>query len=239
MPCRCLCCWRRLQLYSQPLLGSRTMKCLGSAPRALTRLPHWNPQQPVKCTGEFVSFTPWSSCPAGTCHDGHWGSPSKHLCLQTKDSHTQRPPTLRVSASLGSGTTLCTSGQPSAHTLSSPALQVPAFLGDIEDPQAALLGCAVCGVTLVAYCVAQVLYPEMQKKRMEKARRHRWAVGVRAWDGRRGSARACGNWGRLSIGMVVSTDGLGTVEAQLRCNVWVCLENLLLLKSDLQTDIQK
>ena len=59
VPCRCLCCWRRLQLYSQPLLGSRTMKCLGSAPRALTQLPHWNPQQPVKCTGEFVLFTPW------------------------------------------------------------------------------------------------------------------------------------------------------------------------------------
>ena len=160
--------------------------------------------------------------------------------VSTQRTHTlSGPRPCRVSASLGSGTILCTSGQPSAHTLSSPALQVPAFLGDIEDPQAALLGCAVCGVTLVAYCVAQVLYPEMQKKRMEKARRHRWAVEVRAWDACRGSARACGNWGRLSIGMVVSTDGLGAVEAQLRCNVWVCLENLLLLKSDLQTDIQK
>ena len=70
----------------------------------------------------------------------------------------------------------------SAHAGSSPALQVPAFLGDIEDPQAALLGCAVCGVTLVAYCVAQVLYPEMQKKRIEKARRHRWAMGRGAPD---------------------------------------------------------
>ena len=58
---------------------------------------------------------------------------------------------------------------------------MPAFLGDIEDPQAALLGCAVCGVTLVAYSVAQVLYPEMQKKRMEKARRHRWALGWCLW----------------------------------------------------------
>ena len=88
-------------------------------------------------------------------------------------------------ASLGSGTDLCVPlTQHSAHICSSPVLQVPAFLGDIEDPQAALLGCAVCGVTLVAYCVAQVLYPEMQKKRMEKARRHRWAVVVGALDWR-------------------------------------------------------
>ena len=75
------------------------------------------------------------------------------------------------------GQTCAPLAQQSAHTRSSPALQVPAFLGDIEDPQAALLGCAVCGFTLVAYCVAQVLFPEMQKKRIEKARRHRWGSG--------------------------------------------------------------
>ena len=105
------------------------------------------------------------------------------------------------------------STQHSTQACSSPALQVPAFLGDIEDPQAALLGCAVCALTLVAYCAAQVLYPEMQKKRIEKARRHRWAVAAGACASSR--QRVCqGRWQLeqaklVAYGMVLGIEVLG------------------------------
>ena len=37
-----------------------------------------------------------------------------------------------------------------------PRLQVPAILGDIEDPMAATIGGVACLTTLVGYCVYQV-----------------------------------------------------------------------------------
>lgn len=45
-------------------------------------------------------------------------------------------------------------------------LQVPATLGDIEDPTAASAGGAACLLTLVAYCIYQVPLAHMEAQRL-------------------------------------------------------------------------
>ena len=49
--------------------------------------------------------------------------------------------------------------------------QVPAFLGEEHDPQAALMGCVACFVVLAAYCAFQVVAPELQKRKMKMAQK--------------------------------------------------------------------
>lgn len=60
-------------------------------------------------------------------------------------------------------------------------VQVPAFLGDVEDPLAALLGATACLTAMVGYCVYQVVNPELQKRKILEARR-KWfrSYAVRA-----------------------------------------------------------
>eukprot|EP00884_Botryococcus_braunii_P016559 jgi/Botrbrau1/3587/Bobra.0078s0039.1 len=54
------------------------------------------------------------------------------------------------------------------------SVQVPAFLGDIQDRRAALIGSGVCLTSLLAYSVFQVVYPELQRKRIAAARARRF-----------------------------------------------------------------
>ncbi|EIE26168.1 hypothetical protein COCSUDRAFT_61158 [Coccomyxa subellipsoidea C-169] len=60
-------------------------------------------------------------------------------------------------------------------------VQVPAFLGNKEDYMASLIGSIVCLITLCAYCIFQVAYPELQRRKMDRARHRQWRhAGVRA-----------------------------------------------------------
>ncbi|KAK9907616.1 hypothetical protein WJX75_007049 [Coccomyxa subellipsoidea] len=60
-------------------------------------------------------------------------------------------------------------------------IQVPAFLGKKEDYMASLIGSIVCLITLCAYCIFQVAYPELQRRKMDRARHRQWRhAGVRA-----------------------------------------------------------
>ncbi|CAL5223152.1 g5620 [Coccomyxa viridis] len=52
-------------------------------------------------------------------------------------------------------------------------IQIPAFAGT-SDHISTLAGCIVCLVCLAAYCVFQVAYPELQKRKMERARHRQW-----------------------------------------------------------------
>ncbi|CAL8462752.1 g2285 [Coccomyxa elongata] len=64
-------------------------------------------------------------------------------------------------------------------------VQVPAFLGNKEDYIASLIGAIVCLITLCAYCIFQVAYPELQRRKMERARHRQWRhAGVRALEQR-------------------------------------------------------
>ena len=47
--------------------------------------------------------------------------------------------------------------------------QVPTFMGHPHTPLATLSGCIACLVALAAYCVYQVVYPELQKRKKEAA----------------------------------------------------------------------
>lgn len=55
-------------------------------------------------------------------------------------------------------------------------LQVPAFLGASDSPQAALAGAVICLSACVGYCIYSVLFPGLQKRRIDAARRK---VGVK------------------------------------------------------------
>jgi len=48
--------------------------------------------------------------------------------------------------------------------------QIPAFLGHVHDPQAALFGGIACFITLALYCTYQVVAPELQERQMKAAR---------------------------------------------------------------------
>ncbi|CAG9462465.1 unnamed protein product [Pedinophyceae sp. YPF-701] len=50
-------------------------------------------------------------------------------------------------------------------------VQVPAMLGHADSPGAALVGCMMCIVALAAYCAYQVVSPELQRRRIVKARK--------------------------------------------------------------------
>ncbi|KIY94309.1 hypothetical protein MNEG_13654 [Monoraphidium neglectum] len=52
-------------------------------------------------------------------------------------------------------------------------VQVPAFMGFPESPQAALTGAVVCLAAAVAYCAYSVLSPELQRRKIEAARKKR------------------------------------------------------------------
>jgi len=49
-------------------------------------------------------------------------------------------------------------------------IQVPTFMGHGDDTKAALTGAVLCALTLIAYCIYQVVSPELQKRKMEAAR---------------------------------------------------------------------
>lgn len=55
-------------------------------------------------------------------------------------------------------------------------VQVPAALGHAADPNVALLGCVACLLSLVAYCTYQVLSPELQKRKIDAARKKRFRM---------------------------------------------------------------
>ena len=50
--------------------------------------------------------------------------------------------------------------------------QIPTFLGHPHSPGASLAGAIACLVALVAYCIYQVVYPELQKRQKEAAHQH-------------------------------------------------------------------
>lgn len=53
-------------------------------------------------------------------------------------------------------------------------VQVPAILGDTDDPTAALIGAIACFASAIGYCVYSVLNPERQKRRIEAAQKKRF-----------------------------------------------------------------
>lgn len=55
-------------------------------------------------------------------------------------------------------------------------LQVPAFLGASDSPQAALAGAVICLSACVGYCIYSVLFPGLQKRKIDAARRKVGAV---------------------------------------------------------------
>eukprot|EP00878_Enallax_costatus_P007203 GHUV01007547.1.p1 GENE.GHUV01007547.1~~GHUV01007547.1.p1 ORF type:complete len:589 (+),score=195.07 GHUV01007547.1:201-1967(+) len=55
-------------------------------------------------------------------------------------------------------------------------VQVPAFLGFSKSPQAALAGAAVCLIGMVAYCAYSVMYPGLQERRIDAARKKRFRM---------------------------------------------------------------
>ncbi|KAK9803278.1 hypothetical protein WJX72_005726 [[Myrmecia] bisecta] len=57
-------------------------------------------------------------------------------------------------------------------------IQVPAFLGHKTDPKISLAGCVICLFSVGLYCASQVVFPEMQKRRMELARQRLWRMHV-------------------------------------------------------------
>jgi drug/metabolite transporter (DMT)-like permease len=57
-------------------------------------------------------------------------------------------------------------------------VQVPAFLGFPESPQAALTGAIVCTGAAVAYAVYCVLSPELQRRKIDAARKRRLRLYV-------------------------------------------------------------
>eukprot|EP00775_Hariotina_reticulata_P009910 gene9910-10066_t len=60
-------------------------------------------------------------------------------------------------------------------------VQVPAFMGFQSSPQAALTGAVMCLTAMVGYCVYSVLYPQLQQRRIDAARRRRFRmVAVKA-----------------------------------------------------------
>ena len=68
--------------------------------------------------------------------------------------------------------------------------QIPTFSGFEHDPMAALGGAIACGLALAAYCAYQVVAPELQKRKMEHARKQlavrstlRMAHGIAATAG--------------------------------------------------------
>ncbi|KAI8469986.1 MAG: hypothetical protein J3K34DRAFT_422230 [Monoraphidium minutum] len=52
-------------------------------------------------------------------------------------------------------------------------VQVPAFLGFADSPQAALTGSVVCLLAAVAYCAYSVAFPALQRRKIEAARKKR------------------------------------------------------------------
>ena len=56
--------------------------------------------------------------------------------------------------------------------------QVPALLGDVNDPMAALAGGVACLTALVAYCGYQVAVPELQRRKLVVARGRRYACDL-------------------------------------------------------------
>jgi len=57
-------------------------------------------------------------------------------------------------------------------------VQVPAFMGFAESPQAALTGAIACGVSAVLYCVYSVVSPDLQRRKIEAARKRRLRLYV-------------------------------------------------------------
>ncbi|GBF88403.1 hypothetical protein Rsub_01115 [Raphidocelis subcapitata] len=57
-------------------------------------------------------------------------------------------------------------------------VQVPAFLGFSESPQAALTGAVVCTAAAVAYVVYSVASPELQRRKIDAARKRRLRLYV-------------------------------------------------------------
>ncbi|WIA37902.1 hypothetical protein OEZ86_001279 [Tetradesmus obliquus] len=55
-------------------------------------------------------------------------------------------------------------------------VQVPAFMGFPNSPQAALVGAVACLSSMVGYCVYSVLSPQLQQRRIDAARRKRFRM---------------------------------------------------------------
>lgn len=99
-------------------------------------------------------------------------------------------------------------------------VQVPAILGDVEDPTAAAIGGGACLVTLVGYCAYQVLVPRLQERKIAAAKRKRQRIFAAAalQEAARSKGSLVDSTGRLRRQAVSSlfarfdTDGDGAVD---------------------------
>eukprot|EP00238_Polyblepharides_amylifera_P008287 CAMPEP_0196588338 /NCGR_PEP_ID=MMETSP1081-20130531/60283_1 /TAXON_ID=36882 /ORGANISM="Pyramimonas amylifera, Strain CCMP720" /LENGTH=539 /DNA_ID=CAMNT_0041910809 /DNA_START=20 /DNA_END=1639 /DNA_ORIENTATION=+ len=125
-------------------------------------------------------------------------------------------------------------------------IQIPAFAGYVEDTAAAYTALFLSFFALAIYCVYQVISPELQERKMQKARanmmKHHAVNAMAGLAGEHGHVLLCSETGALSIEATraifekFDSDGSGELDTQevkgLLVGLTLGMENLELNSAD-------